>query len=43
MFNMFTPSSMKMIKELIISSINSEKTTEGKCIVSTIYLGIFVT
>ncbi len=43
MFNMFSPSSIKMIKELIFSSINSEKTIEGKCIVSTIYIVIFVT
>ena len=40
---MFTPSPAQMIKELIVSFINIEKTTQGKCIVSTIFLVIFVT
>jgi hypothetical protein len=40
---MFTPGPVQMIKELIVSSINSEKNTQGKCIVSTIFLVIFVT
>ena len=40
---MFTLGPNKMIEEIIVSFINSAKTTQGKCIVSTIILVIFVT
>jgi len=40
---MFTLGSIKMIKEIIVSSINNAKTSQGKCIVSTNFLIIFVT
>ena len=40
---MFTPGPVQMMKELIVSSINSENNTQGKCIVSTIFSVSFVT